>query len=399
MLHQITNPDVQQFIRAHEHDDETKLVLKHSSILGLPAAVIAQQIVGRRKVKDKIPVYYQAENIIYPPSLNLEQSSSEATARYKIDILKMLAVPNTHAVDLTGGFGVDSFFLSQYFKAVTYVEPNGDLLDIARHNHAALSAHNITYHNQTAEQYIQSSQAKADLVFIDPSRRSAKNQRLFRLDNSVPNIVALRENVFTHAPLLVTKASPLLDISVGVQELRNTKHIFVVSVNNECRELLFLCNGPESASPQIHATDIKKENTETMTFNVNDEQKAIVKYSGPRRYLYEPNTSILKAGAFKLIAERFDLPKLHVSTHLYTSDSLVENFPGRIFEVEAHLKSDLKTVQAHFERQHANVLVRNYPLSPEDVKSKFKLRDGGEHYLICFSGVEQKYLTKCRRLK
>jgi hypothetical protein len=390
---------VQLFIRTHENDDERNLVLKHREILGVPSAMIAQQIVGRRKVKDKVASYYHADNIIFPAGLNLEQSSSEVTARYKLEILKTLGVSHTHAIDLTGGFGIDSFFLSQYFESLTYVEPNLDLLTIARHNHEILSAKNINYHCNTAEQYIQSLKGDVALVFIDPSRRSSTNQKIFRLGDCEPDVVDLREKIFQRAKFLLVKASPLLDISVGVQELSNVKHVFVVSVNNECKELLFMCADIESTIPQVHAIDIKKENIEAFEFNVMEEQSATVTYSHPLRYLYEPNASILKSGAFKLMGVRFNLSKLHVSTHLYTSNFMMEGFPGRIFEIDALLKSDIKIIHSHFQQQQANVVVRNYPMSPEEIKSKFKLRDGGDQYLIGFSGLDQKYLAKCSRLK
>lgn len=370
-------------------------------ILGVPSVAIAQQIIGKRKTKDKVPTYNKAANILFPPTLNLEQSSSETTALYKNHILTTLKIGSGIAIDLTGGFGIDSFFLSRYFERLEYIEQDATLLDIAQHNHKVLGATNIDHVNTTSEKFLTSStQRRVDLIYIDPSRRSVSNQKVFKLADCVPDVVSLREKIFTVSPCLLIKASPLLDIKMGLQELINVSAVFIVSVENECKELLFFCEKDlTSAPPLIHAVDIGKRSTSTFSFTFEEELRAKVGFSVPSKYLYEPNASILKAGAFKAIGEKFSLHKLQVSTHLYTSDILREDFPGRVFEIQELLKADAKIIQSKFDHQQANVLARNYPLTPEQIKSKYKIRDGGTLYLIGFSGEDQKFLAKCLRIK
>ncbi|RAW03106.1 class I SAM-dependent methyltransferase [Pseudochryseolinea flava] len=390
--------NIQTFIRSHENDDERELVLKHKEIHGVPTALIAQQIAGRRKAKDKIPSYYHSDNVVYPPVINLEQCSSETTAIFKNQILKSLNIAHNNAIDLTGGFGIDSFFFSKYFESIIYVESNAELFSIAQHNHRSLGATNIRHENTTAEQFLENDY-RVDLIYIDPSRRSQNNQRVFKLSDCTPDVINLREKILRTSPNLLIKASPLLDIKIGLQELGITKHVYVISVGNECKEVLFFCSPNAPAKPVITAVNITKKNTDTFTFTFEEEQQSTTLIDDPKRYLYEPNASILKAGAFKIVGQKFDVKKLQTSTHLYTSETLIEDFPGRIFEITEMLKADSKILQSKFINQQVNVITRNYPLSPEQIKSKFKLRDGGNDYLIAFSGMREKFLAKCSRLK
>jgi len=388
-------PEIQEYIRQHEHADEKALVLKHKTILNVPAASIAEQIRGRRKAKDKIPSYYSETGILYPPGLNLEQSSSEETALFKSDLMPA----NCQAgADLTGGFGIDSLFLSRRATKWYYVEPNAELLTIARHNHVLLGASNIEHVKATAEQFLENHAAKLDFVFIDPSRRSASQQKTYRLSETEPDITKLQNTVFDKANTLLIKASPWLDIRQGLAELNDVKDVFVVSTANECKEILFLCRKGHFEEPQIITINLTTASTQEFVFTFSQEKNQQIANADPGKYLYEPNASILKAGAFKTVAAQFNLSKISGNTHLYTGELVLE-FPGRVFEVSAYIKSDAKTVHQHIKSGKANVLTRNYPLSPEELKKKLKLNDGGEDYLIAFSGTKEKYLAIAKRLK
>jgi hypothetical protein len=403
VLKNLLTPEVQKFIREHHQDDERQLVLKHKLIEGVPSSIIAAQISGRRKAKDKLPTYYNSEGIIYPPGTNLEQTSSEQTAIFKSALISQLNLSSSRrqslgqGVDLTGGFGIDTYFLSQRFHQFHYIEPDASLLEIARHNHIQLGAVNIEYHNVSAEEFLDPLEP-VDFIFIDPSRRT-QNKKVFTLSDSQPDIVALQKKIFAKTNHLLIKASPLLDIKLGLKELAGVKKVWIVSVENEVRELLFLCEKNFSAEPLIEAVNLSREgNAESFNFLFSEERALAVDLADPLEFLYEPNASILKAGAFKTISKQFNLFKIQTNTHLYTSDILVNDFPGRVFKIEAFIKPDPKTVRQLFPDGKANVTTRNYPLSVDELKKKTGIRDGGDQYLIAFSGVTKKFICVARRV-
>ena len=408
-IQELLRQELQEFIRQHEVDDYKKLLLKHGTILGVAFSLIADQISGRRKAKLKLPSWYQTKNIIYPPSVNLEQCSSEATADYKVEILKQsLNTRFNKALDLTGGFGVDSFSLSSFFKEVDYVEPDENLFEIAKHNHTILRASSVQHpastiyhHNTTAEKFLDTARGTYDLIYIDPSRRSKGNQKIFRLADCVPDITLLQDVIFEKTETLLVKASPMLDLQQGIKELKHVAKVFVVALDNECKEILFLCRKGHLSEPIIQAVDVKSSRNQaplSFDFLASEEKNATAEFSNPLHYLYEPSAALLKAGAFKLIAHRFSVKKLQQHTHLYTSESMVVDFPGKVFEIEVLIKPDAKIVRQHFPEGKANVATRNYPLSPEELKKKTGLKDGSEKFLIGFSGVKEKFVAVCRRI-
>jgi hypothetical protein len=397
MFKSLLDPEVQNFIHEHQGDDTTALLLKKKQMFGIPMSEIVQQINGRKKAKIKLPSFYNSTSIVYPQSVNLEQSSSEKTARNKLDLLKNETIQSRVAADLTGGFGVDAFFLSKFFQRVQYVEPDKDLFDVTRHNHTQLAASNIEHFNTTAENFLDSSKEIFDMIFIDPSRRVEKT-KVVSLRQSEPDIVLLREKIFERTSFLLVKASPMLDISVGMKELGNVKKVFVVAVDNEVKELLFLCEETFVGNTEIIAQNLTDLSTDVFTFKVTEETEQKLQYAVPENYLYEPNAAIMKAGAFKLVSSKFRIKKIAVSTHLYTSVDFVHNFPGRAFKIEAQVKPD-NSLSAFFPGGKANVTTRNYPLSVDELKKRTKLKDGGDKFLIGFSGENQKFLVVASRIK
>jgi predicted O-methyltransferase YrrM len=402
LLDQILSADVQRFIHEHEGDDLRALVLKQAAVNGVPISVIAEQISGRKKAKEKIPILADTAGIIYPPSLNLEQSSSQKTALFKNSLLENIEHKNT-CVDLTGGLGIDAFFFSRRFQQVQYVEPNENLLRMAQHNHKQLGAGNIVHHKGTAEQFLNealSNQTKLDVAFIDPSRRNKINKRVFSLTECEPDVTTLQDAIFRITDVLMIKTSPLLDLHRGLAELKFVQKMIVVAVENEVREVLFLCVKNFDGEPLIQATNLSKnEKEESLSFSFSDERAATSTFSAAQKFLYEPNAAILKAGAFKTISQKFQLAKLHPSTHLYTSSTFIENFPGRVFEILESLKASPKSVATQFPDGKANITTRNYPLSVEELKKKTGLKDGGKNYLIGFSGQQDKFLVAAKRLQ
>lgn len=391
---------VRQYIADHEKHDVRDIILKHKEILGIPTAQLLDQIASRKKAKDKLPLYYNTPGIIFPPPDNLEQSSSERTAAFKADVVSsMLPSGNSTLADLTGGFGVDTFFFSTKVGMVHYVEPESHLLETARHDHKLLGARNIQYHLSTAEEFIRTTSDSFDFVYVDPSRRTATKQRVHSLEQARPDILNLIEDIFRRAKILMIKASPLLDLQAAIRQIPFVKEVIVVSVRNDVKELLFVSERDYKDAPAIRAVNLLAGDLqESFTFKLEEERGQNAGYGDPLLYLYEPNAAILKAGAFKTIANRFKLTKIQASTHLYTSDEFMNDFPGRKFRIEAYVKPDPAIVKPYFPDGKANVTTRNYPLSPDVLKKKTKLDDGGEKFLIGFSGQHKKFLVVAERL-
>lgn len=332
-----------------------------------------QQVEGRERTADKLPTFAAIDDWWYPVRLSCEQCSSEATARYKAQIV-LGKCPNGKCLDLTGGYGVDTYFLSELFSHTDYVEQNAELCRIATHNFAAKP---ITIHHSTAEDFLASA-GQYNLIFLDPARRDSYGGKVFRLEDCTPNVVELLPALLTHGKRIMIKLSPMLDITQAVTTLSQvTWDIYVVAIKNEVKEVLLLSGG----SGRITAIDLSKKE-QVFTFTREEEQATQTKMVNGTwsngTWIYEPNAAILKAGAYKLIAQRFGLQKLDVNTHLYTSETLVENFPGRVWKV----KEPTPTLPKGKEIKQANVLVRNYPLTAEQLKKKLHLRDGGTVYVI-----------------
>ena len=331
-----------------------------------------QQVEGRERTAEKLPTFAAIEDWWYPVRLSCEQCSSELTARYKASL-----VSGETMVDLTGGYGVDTYFLSEQFAHTDYVEQNAELCRIAEHNFsqptpALPKGKAINVHNCTAEDFLAAA-GEYDLIFIDPARRDSHGGKVFRLEDCTPNVVDLLPTLLAHGKRVMIKLSPMLDLTQAVKELSafSTQwSVYVVAIKNEVKELLLLSGG----SGRITAIDLAKKE-QVFVFSKEEEQKAQSAIGHLPleigNFIYEPSAAILKAGAYKLVAERFGLHKLDINTHLYASDTLVPDFPGRIWKIVE--KQDLK---------QANVLVRNYPLTPEQLKKKLHLRDGGAAYVI-----------------
>jgi hypothetical protein len=383
------------FIIAHENDDLANLLLKQKDILGHSPSFVVNQINGRRRAKEKLPTWYAHPSVIYPPQQNLEQCSSEATARFKCGVYEKGSTETM--ADLTGGFGVDSFYFNQIFKKVFHVEPNSELIDLARKNYVLLShqlVKRIEFIQLTAEEFVASLNQKLDWIYLDPSRKS-NGRKVVRLEDSQPDVVALLPQLLAKSDNILIKTSPLLDLKLGIKQLQNVKEVFVVSVGGECKEVLFRLQKGWAAEPAIICVNLLEAEKEEYQFKFSAEISLESAFHEPLSYLYEPNASILKAGAFKSIARTYKLFKMAVNTHLYASDQLNHEFPGRVYKILA----DIESRKSFLPDGHANIISRNHPLSPEAIRKKFKLKDGGEKYVLAFSGVNKKFLLIAERLK
>ena len=340
-----------------------------------------QQVEGRERTADKLPTFAAIDDWWYPVRLSCEQCSSELTARYKASL-----VSGERMVDLTGGYGVDTYFMSERFAHTDYVEQNEELCRIAAHNFAIMAngeRRKVNVHNSSAEAFLKTA-GQYDLIFMDPARRDSHGGKVFRLADCTPNVVELLPTLLAHGKRLMIKLSPMLDLTQAVRELSQvTWDVHIVAIKNEVKELLLVSGG----TGQITAIDLAEPEK---AFVFTKEQETNCPFAinpSPFAFIYEPNAAILKAGAYKLVAERFGLHKLDVNTHLYASDTLVENFPGRIWRIQSPItKNEVNRAPVAENHQlpisQANVLTRNYPLTPEQLKKKYRLKDGGDSYLI-----------------
>ena len=399
MIDQLLNPEVQEFIKDHQFDDPFALSLKSKPREDFPLKEAIEQIHSLQKAKHKIPGWVAVENIVWPPPLSVEQSSSEITAKFKAE-----QIHGKSMVDLTGGMGVDTGFFANGFAETHYVESNLHLVAIAQHNFDVLKKNNITVYNDYAEDFLNKSKSHFDAIFLDPSRR-IKSKKVFKIEDCVPNLYEIVPKCLKLTNQLLIKLSPLVDLSLLIKDFTPVK-IWVVSVKNDVKEVLCLIRN-EKLRTLIFAVDLQ-DHGELMPacpvgrlfgFNKKEETKAENVFSLPLKYIYEPSAALLKSGAFKLVGYRFRLKKLHVNTHLYTSDELIKDFQGRVFLLKEQIKPDKKEISRIAPNNQINVLTKNYPLSSAQLKKKFSLKDGGENFLIGTTLMEgKKVLMLCKRI-
>jgi len=382
-LEALQSEEVQRFIKSHENDDPHRLVLQTSKWPDLPIKEIAAQIQSRQKAKDKLPEWYNTEGIIFPDSKYLEQASSEVIARYKAGI-----VQGKHLLDLTGGTGVDSFYLSKSFESCTYVENNSDLLDLATHNFKQLGAKKIQCVESSAEDFLNRNTTHLDCIFIDPSRKR-DGKKVFKMQDCEPDVLELLPKLREQSDRILLKASPMLDVSLAINQLERVDKVHIISIDNDCKELLFELTTLKSAEPEIETINFIGDGTQGFRFSMKMEETAKAEFSQPLSFLYEPNSSMMKSGAFKLIGEEFGLKKLHVNTHLYTSEHLHQNFPGRVFKIDLCEPFNWKALK-RLKGKQANLAVRNFPHSVADIRIKLGIRDGGDDYLFFARSVEEQ---------
>jgi precorrin-6B methylase 2 len=373
--------DESEFIELNKNKPLPEIAL-HLSKTDFDKDFILAQINGIQKAKTKLPEFYNTEKIIYPTKLSMEQCSSEQTGVYKSRIIN-----GESLIDLTGGFGIDSFYFSKTFKQVIHIEQNNELSEIANENFKLLKVENIKTLNSTAEEFIQTTKVKADIVYIDPSRRN-ENQRVFKLDECLPNIIELAPEIFKISDKILVKTAPLLDIKQTLKDLKNVTQIWVISVNNDCKEVLYLLEKDIVVEPTLNTINLTKNNQE-YSFNYLDEFNSYVDYSSPESYLYESNASILKAGAFNSICHQFNVKKIAINSHLYTSNNLIENYPGRIFKIEKTITYSAKEFKK-LGIKKANVNCRNFKNNVEETKKKLQLKDGGNYYIFATTDNNNK---------
>ena len=420
MNHELTK----DFINAHLNDDVNKLALSKFPD-DIDKQFVIRQIQARQLLKKKLPSWSENDELLFPKRLSLEQCSSELTAKYKSAKVRENTrkdigenscnfVNRRILVDLTGGMGVDTSFLSDNFDETIYVESQAELCELAEHNFKVLKK-NIKVVNAKAEDFLTQG-GEVDCIYLDPARRDEYGRKMVSLHDCSPDVAELQDLLFEKTNTVIVKLSPMLDIDIIKKELKNIKEIHVVAVKNECKEVLVLCqrttdnettSRDASMIPAIKRIDTSDDNEAIkrlyisaidlhedwkFSFTEDEEQEAVPTFADEiGKYLYEPGVACMKAAPFKLLSQRFNIKKLHRNSHLYTSDELVADFPGRTFEVINVVPFDKKakkilSQQTTDNRQltlsKVSIAVRNFPLSAEELRKHLSFKDGDDFYIF-----------------
>jgi hypothetical protein len=385
----ILNTVVQDFIKSYS-GEISKLAFAGSPFAKVSVQELIQQIEGRQKIEKKLPNWFHTKGVYYPPKIHLEQTSSEATAKYKASL-----VHGDKLADLTGGFGVDAYYFSEVFNSVLHFEQNQSLSEIAAHNFDRLSKNNIQC--LAVDGIVTGLQQHYDILYIDPSRRHSAKGKVFYLRDCEPNVPVHLGDLLDHCITLMIKTSPMLDITIGMQELNTVAQLHIVAVNNEVKELLWIVKKDYRGTTHIRTVNITNSGNEV--FNFTMDYRATATYAPPQHFLYEPNSAIMKSGAFDLVSEEFSIHKLHKHSHLYTSDTLCE-FPGRRFTIEKIIPYTKASIREELSISKANITIRNFPESVAQLRKKWGVKEGGDDYLF-FTTLEneEKVIIHCSRVQ
>lgn len=381
----ILHTEIQQFIAENLKTDITKLILKGSPFKKVSIQEIAEQIEAKNKCKTKLATWFQTQNIYYPNKLNIEQTSSEVTAKYKANLISGDSI-----IDITGGFGIDCYYFSKQVKNVIHCEINEQLSKIVNHNYNQLGITNIDTIAKNGVDFLKETSKIFDWIYIDPSRRSDTKGKVFLLKDCLPNVPQNIDLLFDKSNNILIKNSPILDITSAINELKFVKEIHIVAVENEVKELLFLLEKNYTKNIQIKTINIKK--IESQLFDFELKKNSTSTFNLTKNYLYEPNTAILKSGGFNQVSEQFKIDKLHQHSHLYTSVELI-NFPGRRFEIMHVIPFDKKQLKKLIPSGKANITTRNFPQTVAQIRKKTKLKDGGNHYLFFTTDMNEKHIV------
>lgn len=381
MKTEILNKEVQNYINANLETDLQSLLLKKSPFSEVSMQEMVQQIKGKKVAHRKFP-FLLKENIVFPPNLNLEQASSQSTAEFKADNLN-----GKKFLDLTCGFGIDAYFLSQNFGEITLVEKNPELLDLVKHNWKILNK-TATFVNENLEHFLAKNSESFDVIYLDPARRDSEKNKKFLLEDLSPNLLEIQDQLLEISSQIIIKLSPLIDISYLISVLKNVAKIQIIAVRNEVKELIvFLEKARKGDDVEISCINLESDDAE-FAFQFKEEKTAVSAFSEPQQFLYIPNNAVLKSGAFNLISQFFNGKKLHPNTHFYTSDKRIERFPGRILEINMIDSKHIRKGEKY------NIISKNYPLSPDEIKKKYKILDGGNCYLIFTQTQNRKIILK-----
>lgn len=387
------------YIHRHAADDVRQLALRGSNNPEVQLSYALEQIAGRQKAQSKLPSWAAIDGIVYPPHLSMEQCSSELTARYKASI----AGQGAQVVDLTAGFGVDMAFISQGFREAVHVERQQELCVVSSANYQLLGLQHIQVVCGDGVEYLHQ-MAHADLIFIDPARRDEHGSRTYGIANCTPNVLEIIDEMLEKADRVMLKLSPMLDWRKAVQDLGKVSEVHIVSVDNECKELLIIVNSDLQPIKVVCVNLLSDGSKEVFEFT-----DRVLGFSNPSsqtlhsslftNYLYVPNASIMKAGCFEQLQQRFGITQLDKNSHLFVSDTDISDFPGRQFIIERTSSMNKRELKAALEGiTKANLAVRNFPMSVAELRKRLKLKEGGDVYIFATTVAgEGHQLLVCRK--
>lgn len=382
--------EIQEFIQGNLEENPAELALKKNPFPSIDYPEIINQISAKKKAKDKLPTWFKTKNIIYPAKISIEQTSSEITAKYKASLIKGDSI-----FDLTGGFGVDDYYFAQQFKKVIHCEMNAELSKIVQHNFKILIQDNITCLQGDSFEILKDLNEKFDWIYIDPSRRSDVKGKVFLLNDCLPNVPDLLSDYFKFSNNILIKTAPILDLTSGINELNFVKKIHIIAIKNEIKELLWEIE--KGYTDEISIAAINIDNEKVNEFETTYRKDYLTAFSLPKKYLYEPNSSIMKSGYMNAISEFYKIEKIHQHSHLFTSDEIIE-FQGRRFQINQIMPFQ-KEFMKQFQNQKMNCTTRNFPLSVEEIKKKFKIKDGGTIFAFFTTNINnEKIVLICTKL-
>jgi hypothetical protein len=382
--------EIQDFINENINSNISDLALQKHNFKTIEYNQIINQIVAKQKAKDKLPTWFTTEHIIYPPKVSIEQTSSEKAAKYKSSIIE-----GENLIDLSGGFGIDDYYFSSVFKNVIHCEISEELSFIVSHNYKQLKKENIKCIAGESTEILKKLNSQFDCIYIDPSRRNDKKGKVFLLQDCEPNVPDLLNFYYNYTNRILIKTAPILDIQAGLNELHNVKNIHIVAVDNEVKELLWEIEKDYTNNVTIISVNIEKENDSIVKTILGKEYSPT--FSLPETYLYEPNASLLKSGNFNAVSEIFQFNKLHQHSHLYTSNNKID-FPGRRFKIDAIIPFQKKEIKGLMNSK-MNVTTRNFPLKVDEIKKKYKIKDGGTVFAFFTTNIENnKIVLLCSKV-
>jgi len=388
----LLKPDVQRFIYENTGTDISKLALQKNPFPEINFKEILNQIESRTKSKEKLPTWFNKINILFPSKISVEQTSSEKTAAYKTKL-----VSGDSLIDLTGGFGIDAFYFSNKIKSIVHCESNTELSEIVKHNFNQFEKHNIECISDESEEILKKLNKKFDWIYIDPSRRNDIKGKVFLLKDCSPNVPELLEVYFKYTNKILLKTSPILDISAGINELKNVKEIHIVAVENEVKEILWLLEKNHQSTIKVICSNLVNDAVEKFEYDLPSNSDAT--YSLPLKFLFEPNASLMKSGSFDEISQQFGIDKLHQNSQLFTSNEL-KPFCGRVFEIKNQFIYSKENMKLFLANTKANVTTRNFPVTVDEIRKKWKIKDGGKIYCFFTTALDNhKIVLLCNKIK
>lgn len=391
-MKELLSEEIQLYINNNIDNSVSKLALQKNPFPELDWKEILNQIEAKTRAKDKLPTWFSTKNIIYPSKISVEQTSSEKTAFYKSKLIS-----GEKIIDLTGGFGVDAFYFSKEFSKVIHCEHNQQLSEIVNHNFRELNVENCQCIAGESEEILKNLNQQFDWLYIDPSRRNDSKGKVFMLRDCEPNVPDLLDFYFNYSSKILIKTAPLLDLTAGLKELKNVSTIHIIALENEVKELLWEIHQGFEGILKIKTVNLTKNKEEKFEFNLG-ESLTEVTFNEPENFLYEPNAAIMKSGGFDEVAIQFNLKKLHPHSHLYTSDKKIE-FCGRVFEIIDVFPYQKNEMKLHLENKKANITTRNFPETVENIRKKWKIKDGGNLYTFFTTDIKNnKIVLLCTKI-